>query len=311
MSLPVHWVPSLAGVGPGDAGRGRGRRGAPRGRRTPPARRRAGRAHRRAGTSVTGAVPSTGKRRLTVVVDDVVHVPEPEPRVTVVQALPKGDRGELAVEVLTEVGVGHGRAVGRRAVGRGLEGRAGREVAGPLARDGARGGQAGAPGVVPRRRRRWRRPPRSAAWSPTPTWRSCSTRRPRPPWRAARAGTRVGGRGRRPRGRAHRRRGRGVRGRRRARRTSRRRGAAHLHRRRRRGGRAAVADGPLGYLTSIVRVSTSGCPWPDPSSFRATRVYSPGWSVDRSNVVVQEKSRCSPIPPTAGLGRYFFPFRSR
>ncbi len=31
--------------------------------------------------------------------------PEPEPRLTVVQALPKGDRGELAVEVLTEIGV--------------------------------------------------------------------------------------------------------------------------------------------------------------------------------------------------------------
>jgi 16S rRNA (uracil1498-N3)-methyltransferase len=32
-------------------------------------------------------------------------VPEPAPRVVVVQALPKGDRGELAVELLTELGV--------------------------------------------------------------------------------------------------------------------------------------------------------------------------------------------------------------
>jgi 16S rRNA (uracil1498-N3)-methyltransferase len=32
-------------------------------------------------------------------------VPVPEPRVVVVQAIPKGDRGELAVEVMTEVGV--------------------------------------------------------------------------------------------------------------------------------------------------------------------------------------------------------------
>jgi 16S rRNA (uracil1498-N3)-methyltransferase len=32
-------------------------------------------------------------------------VPAPEPRITVVQALPKGDRGELAVELMTEVGV--------------------------------------------------------------------------------------------------------------------------------------------------------------------------------------------------------------
>lgn len=32
-------------------------------------------------------------------------VPRPEPTVTVVQAIPKGDRGELAVEEMTEVGV--------------------------------------------------------------------------------------------------------------------------------------------------------------------------------------------------------------
>jgi 16S rRNA (uracil1498-N3)-methyltransferase len=31
--------------------------------------------------------------------------PEPDPRLVVVQALPKGDRGELAVELLTELGV--------------------------------------------------------------------------------------------------------------------------------------------------------------------------------------------------------------
>ena len=35
----------------------------------------------------------------------VEHGPRAAPSVTVVQALPKGDRGELAVEVLTEVGV--------------------------------------------------------------------------------------------------------------------------------------------------------------------------------------------------------------
>ena len=33
------------------------------------------------------------------------HVPRPEPRIVVIQALPKGDRGELAVETMTEVGV--------------------------------------------------------------------------------------------------------------------------------------------------------------------------------------------------------------
>ncbi|MEV5709197.1 16S rRNA (uracil(1498)-N(3))-methyltransferase [Actinoallomurus sp. NPDC052274] len=33
------------------------------------------------------------------------RVPRPDPRIVVVQALPKGDRGELAVETMTEVGV--------------------------------------------------------------------------------------------------------------------------------------------------------------------------------------------------------------
>ena len=33
------------------------------------------------------------------------EVPRPDPAITVVQAIPKGDRGELAVEEMTEVGV--------------------------------------------------------------------------------------------------------------------------------------------------------------------------------------------------------------
>ena len=57
------------------------------------------------GTSVTGEVASTGKRVLTVRVGSLERSDRPEPAITVVQALPKGDRGELAVEVLTEVGV--------------------------------------------------------------------------------------------------------------------------------------------------------------------------------------------------------------
>jgi len=56
------------------------------------------------GTTVTGAVAEAGKRRLVVAADEVETVPEPTPRFIVVQALPKGDRGELAVEVLTEIG---------------------------------------------------------------------------------------------------------------------------------------------------------------------------------------------------------------
>jgi 16S rRNA (uracil1498-N3)-methyltransferase len=57
------------------------------------------------GTTVTATVTETGKRRLVASADRVDTVPEPAPAFTVVQALPKGDRGELAVELLTEVGV--------------------------------------------------------------------------------------------------------------------------------------------------------------------------------------------------------------
>jgi 16S rRNA (uracil1498-N3)-methyltransferase len=50
-------------------------------------------------------VTATAKARLDVVVRSVSSVPAPVPEVVVVQALPKGDRGELAVEMLTEIGV--------------------------------------------------------------------------------------------------------------------------------------------------------------------------------------------------------------
>ena len=79
------------------------------------------------------------------------------PRLVVVQAMPKGDRGELAVEMLTEVGVdvivpwAAARSIA------GLEGRAGREVAGQVAVGRPRGRQAGPPRVVPRGGRRWPR----------------------------------------------------------------------------------------------------------------------------------------------------------
>ncbi|WP_404960170.1 16S rRNA (uracil(1498)-N(3))-methyltransferase [Streptomyces sp. 147326] len=46
-----------------------------------------------------------GKDRLVVSVSSAGLEPEPEVRITVVQALPKGDRGELAVETMTETGV--------------------------------------------------------------------------------------------------------------------------------------------------------------------------------------------------------------
>lgn len=46
-----------------------------------------------------------GKDRLILRMDSVQEEAAQEPRITVVQALPKGDRGELAVETMTETGV--------------------------------------------------------------------------------------------------------------------------------------------------------------------------------------------------------------
>ncbi|MFF8261705.1 16S rRNA (uracil(1498)-N(3))-methyltransferase [Streptomyces virginiae] len=46
-----------------------------------------------------------GKDRLVVAVASAGREVEPAVRITVVQALPKGDRGELAVETMTETGV--------------------------------------------------------------------------------------------------------------------------------------------------------------------------------------------------------------
>jgi 16S rRNA (uracil1498-N3)-methyltransferase len=57
------------------------------------------------GRVAVGSVSAATKARLDVLVDSVSEAPPPAPAFTVVQALPKGDRGELAVEVLTEVGV--------------------------------------------------------------------------------------------------------------------------------------------------------------------------------------------------------------
>ena len=57
------------------------------------------------GTSATCTVIETAKSRLVAAVDSVAVEPLPSPSVTVVQAIPKGDRADLAVEVLTEIGV--------------------------------------------------------------------------------------------------------------------------------------------------------------------------------------------------------------
>jgi 16S rRNA (uracil1498-N3)-methyltransferase len=50
-------------------------------------------------------VDTEGKDRLIVHIGSVTEEPPESPRITVVQALPKGDRGELAVETMTETGV--------------------------------------------------------------------------------------------------------------------------------------------------------------------------------------------------------------
>ncbi|MEV8396592.1 16S rRNA (uracil(1498)-N(3))-methyltransferase [Streptomyces niveus] len=59
-----------------------------------------------AGTGANGRVAAVhGKDRLDVEVTGVRTEAEPAPRITVVQALPKGDRGEVSVETMTETGV--------------------------------------------------------------------------------------------------------------------------------------------------------------------------------------------------------------
>lgn len=58
-----------------------------------------------AGVRAVGSVTEAGKATLTLTVDQVEQVQRATPSVSVVQALPKGDRGELAVEMLTEIDV--------------------------------------------------------------------------------------------------------------------------------------------------------------------------------------------------------------
>jgi 16S rRNA (uracil1498-N3)-methyltransferase len=56
------------------------------------------------GTSADGTVTRTDRDRLEVEIGRVVSSPPSQPRVVVVQALAKGERGELAVATMTEVG---------------------------------------------------------------------------------------------------------------------------------------------------------------------------------------------------------------
>jgi 16S rRNA (uracil1498-N3)-methyltransferase len=58
-----------------------------------------------AGTLAECVVTAVAKDLVLLTVRSVHTVPAPEPRITVVQGIAKGDRGELAVELMTEVGV--------------------------------------------------------------------------------------------------------------------------------------------------------------------------------------------------------------
>jgi 16S rRNA (uracil1498-N3)-methyltransferase len=105
MSLHVQLVPSLAGV---EAGSTVSVEGDEAHHAVAVRRMRVGEAlvlTDGLGRSAIGQVASAAKGLLTVTVSSIVTLPRPEPRVVVVQALAKGDRGELAVSMLTEVGV--------------------------------------------------------------------------------------------------------------------------------------------------------------------------------------------------------------
>ncbi len=105
MSLPVHLVASLADVGVGSVV---GVEGDEAHHAVAVRRLRVGEQvvlTDGRGVSASGPVRATGKRFFSVTVATVTVEDAATPRITVVQAIPKGDRGELAVEVLTEIGV--------------------------------------------------------------------------------------------------------------------------------------------------------------------------------------------------------------
>jgi len=56
------------------------------------------------GTRLSCVVTALDRGSLVATVESVVHEPAPSPRLVVVQALAKGERSELAVETVTEVG---------------------------------------------------------------------------------------------------------------------------------------------------------------------------------------------------------------
>jgi 16S rRNA (uracil1498-N3)-methyltransferase len=105
VTLPVFAVPTLDGVRPGDSLELDGSEG----RHAVVVKRlRVGEGlvlTDGAGSAATCTVTAVSRSSLVAAVSQVAATPVETPRVTVVQAIPKGERGELAVEMLTEVGV--------------------------------------------------------------------------------------------------------------------------------------------------------------------------------------------------------------
>ena len=56
------------------------------------------------GSTALTRVTSVGAGRVDGVVEKLQFVPQPTPRVTVVQAVPKGERAELAVDLAVQAG---------------------------------------------------------------------------------------------------------------------------------------------------------------------------------------------------------------
>ena len=194
------------------------------------------------GTVAESEVISAGPEGLRVAVRSRFEVPAQAPEFVLVQALPKGDRGPLAVDLATELGVD--RIIpwqASRCVTRWRDDRIAKGVAKWRSAAHAASKQS-------------RRPRVPEVTEPMTTREVCGllgdadlavvlheqARRPLaelddPAGRHRRDH-------RRPRGRAHRRRGRGLPRRRCAGRAAGRRGAAHVHRGRRRAGRPVDAD---------------------------------------------------------------------
>ncbi|MDR3033112.1 MAG: 16S rRNA (uracil(1498)-N(3))-methyltransferase, partial [Kitasatospora sp.] len=106
MTAPVFVVDDLTGASPGATVRldgPEGRHAAAVQRLEPGAALTLADGRGRGADGTVAALP--GKDALDVLVTAGREEPAPAPRITVVQALPKGDRGELAVETMTEAGI--------------------------------------------------------------------------------------------------------------------------------------------------------------------------------------------------------------